>query len=204
MKRHPGHRTAIDWNAVRRRLDEAAHGLAQSLAPTPEAERTILRARAQALAAEAPAAPGASREVLEFVLAQERYAIETAWVREVVPLRELTPLPGLPAYVLGIIQLRGRIVSVLDLKKFFDLPDKGLSDLNKAIVLNDGAMQFAILADLIVGVRHLPLAEIQPALPTLTEIRADYLLGVTGRREVLLDGGKLLADPAIVVAQEAG
>lgn len=195
--------TAIDWDSVRGRLAEVERGLADQFTPSPELQREILHTRACALAREAPAPAGASSEVLEFILAQEHYAIESAWVREVVPLRELTPLPGLPAFVLGIIHLRGQIVSVLDLKKFFELPDKGLSDLDKALILSDGAMQFAILADRIVGVRRLLLADLQPPLTTLTGIRADYLLGVTRQRQVVLDGRKLLTDPAIVVS-EAG
>jgi purine-binding chemotaxis protein CheW len=116
-------RPPVDWTALRRRLVDAEQRLAQGFAPPPEQQRAILRARALGLAAEATAAPGESSEVLEFVLAQERYAIETAWVREVVPLRDLTPLPGLPAFVLGIIHLRGQIVSLLDLRKFFELPE---------------------------------------------------------------------------------
>lgn len=193
---------AIDWDSVRGRLADVERGLADQFTPSPELQQKILRTRAQALALEAAAAPGASSEVLEFVLAQEHYLIESLWVREVVPLRELTPLPGLPAFVLGIIHLRGQIISILDLKKFFELPDKGLSDLDKAIVLSDGTMQFAILADVVIGVRRLLLADLQPPLATLTEIRADYLLGITRQREVALDGRKLLADPAIVVSDE--
>lgn len=195
--------TAIDWDAVRDRLATVERGLADQFAPSPDRQREILQTRARALAREAPAAPGERCEVLEFILAQEHYAIESAWVSEVVPLRELTPLPGLPAFVLGIIHLRGQVVSVLDLKKFFDLPDKGLTDLNKVIVLSDGTMRFAILADLILGVRSLLLADLQPPLATLTDIRADYLMGVTRQREVVLDGRKLLSDPAIVVNEEA-
>lgn len=194
---------AIDWDVVRRRLADAERALAQQIVASADERQAILHARAQALAAVAKAAPGESCEVLEFVLAGECYAIESAWVREVVPLRELTALPGVPSFVLGIVHLRGEIVSVLDLKKFFELPDSGLSDLNKAIVLADGTMQFAILADLIAGVRRLPLADVQPPLATLTDIRSQYLLGITSRREVVLDGRKLLADPAIVVAEEA-
>lgn len=199
---HLPQRTEIDWDMVRGRLADVERGLADQFTPSLELQRQILRSRAQALALEPPAAPGASCEVLEFLLAQEHYAIESVWVREVVPLRELTPLPGLPAFVLGIIHLRGQIVSVLDLKKFFDLPDKGLTDLDKAIVLSDGLMQFAILADVVIGVRRLLQADLQPPLATLTEIRANYLLGITRQRGVVLDGRKLLADPAIVVSDE--
>ncbi|MDP3511213.1 MAG: chemotaxis protein CheW [Sulfuritalea sp.] len=193
---------AIDWSEVRRRLEAAGQLLDAGFAPPPEQRRVILAARARALAAEPPPAPGPGFEALEFLLAREHYALETSWVREVYPLRELTPLPGTPDFVMGIIHVRGRIVSVLDIKTFFELPAQGLSDLNKVIVLGDGAMEFGILGDAIVGVRRIPRDDLQAPLPTLTDIRAEYLMGITRQRQVVLDGHKLLSDPAIVVAAE--
>lgn len=195
---------SIDWGRVHARLAEATRALDEHAVPSPAARRAVLEARARALAIPPPAGVGASIEVLEFVLAGERHAIESAWVREVVPLRELTVLPGTPAFVLGIIHLRGEILSVLDVRTFFGLARKGLTDLDKAIVLDDGKMRFGILADRIVGIRRIPLVDVQPPLPTLSVIRPDYLLGVTREREVILDGRKLLADPSIVVAGGVG
>ena len=199
----PSRRVApIDWPAVKRRQEAAVRLFAEELAPSPDKKKAILQARAKALAVEPPPPPGAGFEVLEFILAREHYALEISWIREVYPLREYTPLPGTPAFVVGIIHVRGRIVSVLDLKKFFELQNVGLSDLNKVIVLADGAMEFGILADAVVGVRRILHGDLQPSLPTLTEIRAEYLMGITRQREVVLDGRKLLSDPAIVVAAE--
>src|SRR3990172_4176155 len=157
-------------------------------------ERTILKARAKALAREGKdkEAPEESIEVVEFLLAYERYGIESSYVREVYPLKELTPLPCTPPFVLGIINVRGQILSVIDIKKFFDLPEKGLTNLNKAIILHNDNMELGILADIILGVRSIPLEEIQPSLPTLTGIREEYLKGVTRWRVVILDAEKLL------------
>ncbi len=196
--------TAVDWDAIKQRLAVTAEALKNEFVPSPEKRKEILRSRAQALAAEAPAATvaGAEIEILEFVLAQEHYAVETCWVREVYPLKELTPLPCAPAFVLGIANVRGRIMSVIDIKKFFDLPEKGLTDLNKVIILQDGAMEFGVLADQIIGAHWLPLAGMQSSLPTLTGIRSDYLKGVTAQRLVVLDAKKLLNDHAIVVDEE--
>ncbi len=199
-------RAAIDWAEVRARLDVAQ--AAGELAWTPGADETarILHERALALAAE----PGKTQtltdsiEVVEFLLAHERYAVETSHVREVHPLENLTPLPCTPAFVLGIVNLRGEIVSVIDLRKFFDLPQTGLPDLNKVIVIESGNMVFGILADVILGVRRIALAQIQPALPTLTGIREKYLQGITAERTVVLDAGKLLADEDIVVQEQTG
>jgi purine-binding chemotaxis protein CheW len=194
-------RTPTDWAEIHRRLAES--GLAAEAPLGPKRRRTILEARARALAKAPPPAPGPCLEVLEFALGYERYAIATAWVREVHALRELTPLPGTPPFVLGIIHLRGQVLSVLDIKKFFDMPDRGISDLSKVIVLADATMEFGILADRVDGVRTLPLADLQPPPATLTDRRAEYLLGVTRDRDVVLDGRKLLNDPNIVVGEDA-
>ena len=63
-------------------------------------------------------------EVVEFVLAYEKYAVESNFIDEVYPMKDFTPVPGTPDFVLGIINLRGKIMSVIDIRKFFDLPVK--------------------------------------------------------------------------------
>jgi len=193
----------VDWREVERRLEAGRAATERAWAPGPEETKRILTERAQSLArAPAKAAAGDQFiEVIEFVLAFESYAIETRYVREVEPLDHLTPLPGTPAFVLGIVNVRGEILSVIDLRKFFELPEKGLTDLNKVIVLESENMLFGILADAVAGVRRIPVAEIQPSLPTLTGIREAYLKGVTPGRTVILDAEKLLTDESIVVEE---
>ncbi len=91
-------------------------------ASTPD-NREILRARARVLARPPQSIPAAetSLEVVEFRLAQECYALETRFVNVVYPLKDLTPLPCTQPFVLGIVNVRGRITPVIDVKKFFDL-----------------------------------------------------------------------------------
>jgi len=199
-------RTAIDWAELRARMDAAKAVSDRAWTPGADETERILRERALALALEPGVAQTSEQgmEVIEFGLAHERYAVESSHVREVYPLENLTPLPCTPAFVLGIVNLRGEIVSVIDLRKFFDLPQTGLPDLNKVIVLESASMVFGILADVIHGVRRIPPAEIQPSLPTLTGIREKYLKGITAQRTVVLDAAKLLADEDIVVQQQVG
>ncbi|TAJ94038.1 MAG: purine-binding chemotaxis protein CheW [Gammaproteobacteria bacterium] len=197
-------KVAIDWREVHRRLEMARADAECIWAPDARVTQRVLKARAQELAREPEKVQlaDAQVEILEFILAQERYAVESRHVREVYPLENLTPLPCTPPFVLGIINLRSEIVSVIDIKKFFDLPEKGLTDLNKVIVLQSGPMLFGILADIIVGVRRIRAAEIQPSLPTLSGVREKYLRGITSDRTVLLDAGKLLADEQIIVQEQ--
>jgi len=168
-----------------------------------EVER-ILRERAKTLAIppRQAMAAGAMLELLEFKLASERYALETRHVQDVHPLRDLTPLPGTPAFVLGIVNVRGRILPVLDLKKFFDLPERGLTDLHRIILVRGHDLEFGLLADVIVGVSSVAADSLQPSLPTLTGIRAEYLKGIGADRLVVLAMERILADPKIIVHQE--
>lgn len=203
---HPGQKpvTAIDWTDIHRRLESARTALERILVLGLAEKQAVLKARAKSLARETKVKEGAEQhlEVVEFLLAYEKYGIESSYIREIYPLKELTPLPCTPAFVLGLINVRGRILSVIDIKKFFGLPDKGLTDLNKVIIVHTDKMELGLLADAILGISLIPLTEIQPSLPTLTGIRAEYLRGVTKERLVILDAKNLLLDKKIIVHEE--
>jgi purine-binding chemotaxis protein CheW len=174
----------------------------QRLSPSIEERRTILRARARFLAQARKAdkeLPQSTLEVVEFLLASEHYGIELTYIREIHALSEFTPLPGTPAFVLGLTNVRGQILSVIDIKKLFNLPEKGLTDLNKVIVVRTHQMELGILADAVLGVRTIAPNEFKTSLPTLTGIRAEYLKGITKDPLVVLDVEKILSDEKIVV-----
>lgn len=196
----------IDWDAIRQRLDVMRDEIAGETALSPEQEAEILQARARELAREIGAGDAVSETlaVIEFALAGERYALPLAAVREVGVLKELTPVPGTPAFIAGIINLRGEIHTVIDLKQFFDLPDAGITQLNRVLVLAGEGLRLGVLADAVHGVRVLALDELQSALPTLTGIRAEYLRGITGDRLIVLDAARIVADEALLVNDDAG
>ena len=170
------------------------------MSPENHVER-ILRERAVRLAqppaAESPAE--AQLELLEFHLGGERYAVETRHASELHPLRDLTPLPGTPPFVRGIVNLRGRILAVYDLRRFFGVPEQGITDLHRILVVNGEDFEVGLLADRVIGVRSMSRAAISPAPPTLTAIAAEYLAGICEDRLIVLDLERLLADPRIVV-----
>ena len=179
-----------DWKEVQRRLRETADALEPGVKPTAEMRRSILRKRALDLArAEVTADGEESIDVVEFRLASEPYAIEYDFVREVYPLRDFAPLPGTPAFVLGIMNLRGQVLSVVDLRIFFGLPAKGLGELNRVIVLRDERMEFGVLADDVLGVRAIPRLGLSPPLPTLAGVGAGYLMGMTDEGLAVIDAG---------------
>lgn len=141
-------------------------------------------------------------KIVEFQLGGEIYGLELDLILEVYPLRGLTPIPGVPSFVQGIINVRGQIVSVIDLRIFFEMQSQELSDSTSVIILQSKNMEFGILADAIIGIDTIAKKEIMPSLPTLTGIRADFLKGVSRERLVILDGAKLLADTRLIVNEE--
>lgn len=193
-------------DGIRAEIEALRSGTPEASALTPEHDRQILADRARELAR--GSAGEASQtdfiEAVEFELGGERYAFELRSVREVSLLRELTPVPCTPPFISGIINVRGEILTVIDIKKLFGLPEIGITELNRVIVIREGALQLGILADAIHEVRRIPPAALQSGLPTLTGMRADFLKGVTGERLILLDAGKILSDPRIVIYEEAG
>lgn len=189
------------WTEVRGRIAKVHAAGEKGDATAPERERQILKARAKELAREPRDAEVEADWIhaVEFELAGESYALPLDQVQEVCLLKELTLVPCTPPFVLGIINLRGEIRTVIDLKKFFELPDAGITDGNKILLIGNDEMRLGLLADSIRSVRRVRLADMQPALPTMTGIRSEYLRGVTSDRIVMLDAGKILADPRILV-----
>lgn len=164
----------------------------------------ILRARALALARppEPPADASRNLEVLEFTLGREHYAIETAFVREVYPLAAMTRVPCTPPVIAGIVNVRGRIVALVDFKKLLGLPEQGLTDLHRVILLEGEQIQLGLVADAAVGVRHLDTQTIQQIAETLAGAHSECLRGVTPEGVIVLDAKRILEDSRIVVDEE--
>ncbi|WP_440950759.1 chemotaxis protein CheW [Methanosphaerula subterraneus] len=169
-----------------------------------ETVKRILAERARALAQGGKAGEISidTTEILEFEMGTERYGIRVPEIREVLPLQQYTHLPCTPPFVFGIINVRGEILSIVDLKKFFGLPDQGITNQNRVIILDDGRMAFGILADQIVGVRHVGLESMIALPPTISSIGEEYLQGMTADGLIVLDTEKLLGDPRIRVHEE--
>jgi len=164
----------------------------------------ILKNRAKILAKEAFEKTTETEDLVftEFIVAEEVYAIENQFIGEVCPMKDYTPLPGVPSYVFGIINVRGKIVSVIDIREFFNLPIEDISDHSKVIIIHNDGMEFGILADHIIGVQRCFLNELEISLPTLTDVRDRYLKGISAEGLIILDGEKLLQDEQIVIRDE--
>ena len=194
----------VDWVRLKQRMAEAEEAWARGYAPTSEKRRQLLEARARSMAVR-PRQIGEGTpdlSVVEFVIAERHFAIASAFVREVRPLDDLTPLPCTPGFVSGIINAHGRIIAVIDLKTFLELPESGLNDLNKVIILQSGDLAVGLLADRIVGADRLPLADLQAPSPRAAAAHAGCVRGETPAGLIVLDAERLINDPALALDDE--
>lgn len=172
---------------------------------SPPAADDILRARAEVLARPAPDAtaprPAGGMELLEFVIGGQAYAIESRHASEVVTLDELTPVPGTPAFVLGVFNLRGRITALLDLRDFLGLPKHGLSDLGQVVLVRRPQLKFGFACDRIEGVSACAPEQVQALLAPLQN-QSRHLRGLTPQGRLIIDLDTMLADPALIVNKE--
>jgi purine-binding chemotaxis protein CheW len=171
-------------------LITATRGLAQFT----QEKLAILKARAYALAQvpEETESPILQLEITEFRLGDETYACASSSVREVYQLKGLTSLPCTPAFILGIINIRGQILPVIDVKPLLGLPSPLTRELGKVVILHAEGMEIGLLVDTIVGVRAISTSILYPPLPTLTELQIRYIRGITSDGTILLDAVKLL------------
>jgi purine-binding chemotaxis protein CheW len=203
--RAPAADDSIDWNAIRKRLKKLQAMVGES-GPTAAARQKVLRQRAADLSESVSAddTGGDRLELLEFTLGDERYAIDSDAVREVYALRDITPVPGTPSYILGVVSVRGRIVSVMDLGRLFEAEARPAEAFEFAIVLQSATMEFAVLADDVKGMHRARVDDLQTSLPTLTGARKKYFKGVTPERVTVLDATRLLGDDSLVVREDRG
>ena len=171
---------------------------------TAAQQRRILKQRAEELAQSGDLQDKQENivEVVEFEISYVKYAIESKWVNEVYPMLDFTFLPCTPDYVMGILNLRGTILSLIDIRRFFGLSVHGLSNMNRVLVVECGDMEVGILADFILGVRNLHKDEIQPPISTIKGVKADFLKGVTPEPLIIIDIEKVLEDPKLIVNEE--
>ena len=132
-----------------------------------------------------------------FFLSQEKYGINVMQVQEVLRVSEIAPVPGAPAYVLGIINLRGNVVTVIDTRQRFGLPSKEMDDSSRIVIVESSDQVVGILVDSVAEVIDLQLSEIESAPNVGTEDSSRFIQGVASQNDellIIIDLNKLLSD----------
>ena len=143
-------RKNIDWQSVKSRLQESQASLAASLVAVAgdKLEQVYLqRARQFATRSAAPGKQSDTSRVLTFTVGTERLGIELAAAAEILPYAKCSPIPGADPQLLGVINVRGRICSVLDLARILELPDAAASDRGYIVLVRHEGVQVGLKVD---------------------------------------------------------
>ncbi|NRA83769.1 MAG: chemotaxis protein CheW [Gammaproteobacteria bacterium] len=141
-----------------------------------------------------------SDEVLQWVtfrLENETYGVNVMQVQEVLRYSEIAPVPGAPSYVLGIINLRGSVVTVIDTRSRFGLLPDEITDNTRVVIIESDKQVIGILVDSVAEVVYMKASEIEPAPNVGTDESAKFIRGVCNRENellILVDLDKLLGD----------
>jgi purine-binding chemotaxis protein CheW len=193
----------IDWHSIRQRLARATAATEKASYLSPERARAVLEERARVLA-RAPAQAASSADLVHlatFGLGNERYALDTRYVREVVGFKDYTPIPDTPDFLVGLTNLRGEVLAVFDLRKFLGVARQEVTDLARLIVLGGEHAEFGVVADVAHEVLRLRREEILEPPATVAGIGRKYLCGVTADALIVLDGAVLLRDGRLFIDQ---
>ncbi len=135
-------------------------------------------------------------DFVTFKFGKETYGVSASLVGEVFPAKELTSLPGVPDFVAGVVNLRGRIVSVNDLTVLFELQGNRTSD-QFVMVLRSGSMEMGFIVEPPVDIMTVPSHSIKPPIPSSSRAM-EYISGIC-RDVVIVNGNKILSDRSLVI-----
>ncbi|OOC11366.1 chemotaxis protein CheW [Thioalkalivibrio halophilus] len=132
-----------------------------------------------------------------FSLADETYAIDVLQVQEVLKVSDIAPVPGVPDYILGIINLRGNVVTVIDARRRMGLEDREPDDASRIVIIDVDDQNVGILVDSVSEVVRISPDSVEAAPEVGNDESSRFIQGVTSTEAgltILVDLNKLLSD----------
>lgn len=136
----------------------------------------------------------AEEQAVVFELANEVYGVDISRVQEIIRMTTITRLPRAPEFVEGIINLRGKVIPVVDLKKRFGLAESDRTKASRIVVVDVGDHTIGMVVDAVSEVLRVPTSAVEPPSPMVTSVESDYIRGIAkleGRLIILLDLDKV-------------
>ncbi len=158
--------------------------------------KEILHQRAEALSRSIESKELATEKILICTLDSEWYGLKLDCVREVIKIGKIAVLPSVPEQIKGLVNLRGNVLSITDLRPLLGLISGGREELRTVVVVEQGGVQTGILVETIYGVIEISSKLIKPPLLTMDETKGEYLIGefqYEGKLVGLLNCKSLLA-----------
>lgn len=129
---------------------------------------------------------GEFTQVVSFRLANEEYGVDIMRAQEIIMVPRITRLPEVPDYICGLINLRGRVIPVLDLRRRFGLPAKEADEQTRIIVVNVESRTIGIVVDAVTEVLRIAPEQIEPPPTGSAGIGPEYIRGIIKRNDKLI------------------
>ena len=134
-------------------------------------------------------------QLVTFTLDNEEYAVAILKVQEIIRMKEITRVPNSPAFVEGVINLRGKVIPVVDLRKKFDLAEKENDEQSRIMIMDIQGITMGLVVDSVSEVLRIPSNTVEPTPPMASNISAEFIKGIAkleDRLIILLDMDRLL------------
>lgn len=189
----------LNWHEVHENLTAVQRLLEDETLPATQEALLQRRAEQFSKLSAVEATQQDTLSVLTFQIAAEQYAIPVKDIRTVAQLRRITPVPCVPTFYLGVTNINGLIISVIDLGLFFNFDASGTAkDHTHAIVVNGSNLEIGIAVDDVLTVTEIPHAEIR----AVTQDDMQHVHGITANGLIVMDANLLLGDPRLRIYEE--
>lgn len=135
-------------------------------------------------------------QLVTFSIGDEEFGVDILKVQEIIRTMEITKVPRAPAFVEGVINLRGKVIPIIDLRKRFGLQTRGHDKNTRIIVIEINNMIVGFVVDSVSEVLRIPASTVEPPPPMVAGLESEYISGV-GKLEdrllILLDLNRLLS-----------
>jgi purine-binding chemotaxis protein CheW len=171
------------------------------LTAASRADEEIMARRAEALARDARSEEQKDEGDLVQVLGigDERYALELQFIWEIFPYRPVTPVPGLPPMVRGVINFRGEIIPLYDLAALVSGQTVKSAPTGACVVLGRERIEFAVAVDLVEPPVRIANADLRSSLSRPGDRNFAYIRGFTPAGAIVLNAGAMLGDEALII-----
>lgn len=170
-----------------------------------KSDAEILKQRAHKLSINSATSEAHSEDSLSmigFYMMPHEYCFESSVLKEVTSLRNLTVIPGVPPFIQGIFNLRGSVMSLMNLRKFLGISETGISDQNRIMIVSGNGFETGILVDKVGGLFRLKLHDVDAALPSFGGQHAEFVRGITKTGIIVLDIMAILDSKKILVGEK--
>ncbi|MBA7664464.1 hypothetical protein ES703_72525 [subsurface metagenome] len=124
------------------------------------------------------AAADALTQLISFMIGKEEYGLEILTVKEVIRIREITKIPKAPVFVKGIINLRGDVIPIIDLREKFGLETEEYTIMTRVIIVEVDGKAIGMVVDSVSQVIRIAQSEVEPPPPLIGGLSTEYLRGV--------------------------